>query len=121
MSKEQHPSLLSIVVKKTMTKSDLERKGFVWLTIKVYCSGKMRQESSRAGSWRQKLKQRPWRRAAYWLALHSLLAFLYNGGPPTPGLALPTLVINPLLIQKMPLKEANLMEVVFQVKFPLPR
>lgn len=32
MSKEQHPSLLSIVVIKTMTKSDLVRKGFVWLT-----------------------------------------------------------------------------------------
>ena len=30
--------------------------------------------SSKAGTWRQELMQRPWRGAAYWLAPHSLLS-----------------------------------------------
>ena len=30
----------------------------------------------RAGTWRQELMQKPWRGAAYWLALHGLLSLL---------------------------------------------
>ena len=31
---------------------------------------------NRTGTWRQELMQRPWRGAAYWLALHGLLSLL---------------------------------------------
>lgn len=31
-------------------------------------------EEFKEGTWRQKVEQRPWRNAAYWLAIHSLLS-----------------------------------------------
>ena len=38
--------------------------------------GSLDRHSNRAGTWRQELMQRPWRRAAYWLVLHGLLSLL---------------------------------------------
>ena len=38
--------------------------------------GKSRQNSTRAGTWRQELMQRPWKDAAYWLAHHGLFSLL---------------------------------------------
>ena len=34
------------------------------------------RNSNRAGPWRQKLMQRPWRGVAYWFALHGLVSLL---------------------------------------------
>lgn len=52
------PSLLSVAVRvrKHMTKSNLRRKGFVWLTLTVHHQGK----EVRAGPWRKEWKQKPW-------------------------------------------------------------
>ena len=49
-----------------MTKATREGKG---LFVKP-------GQELKAGTWRQELKQRPWRGAAYWLALHGLLSLL---------------------------------------------
>ena len=38
--------------------------------------GSQGRNSSRVGTWRQELMQRPWRDAAYWLAHHGLLSQL---------------------------------------------
>jgi hypothetical protein len=38
--------------------------------------GSQDRDSSRAGTWRQELMQRPWRGAAYWLASPGLLTLL---------------------------------------------
>jgi hypothetical protein len=41
--------------------------------------GSQSRNSSKTGTWRQKLMQRPWRDAAYWLAPHGFLNLLsYN-------------------------------------------
>jgi hypothetical protein len=50
------------------------------------------RNSSRAGSWRQELMQRPWKGATYWIASQGLLCLLsYSSGvaAPTIGWALP--------------------------------
>lgn len=47
--------------------------------------------SPRTGSWGRRLEQKPWRKAAYWLALcllplaHAQLVFLCNPVPPAQG------------------------------------
>jgi hypothetical protein len=49
-----------------MTKSNVERKGFISLTVSYkvpYQSSEVRN-SCRAETWRQELVQRPWRSAA---------------------------------------------------------
>ena len=59
-----------------MTESSAGRKGFI--RLRVYVIREARQEL-RAGIWRQELRQRPWRNAAYWLppdALLNLLSYL---------------------------------------------
>lgn len=56
----------------------------------------------KAGTWRQGLKQRPWRSAAYWLDSCGLLNLLFyttqerlpRGGTVLSGLCSPTLNIN---------------------------
>ena len=49
---------------------------FIW-QLTVYYEGKEGRNSSRAGTKRQELKQRPWRRAAYGLAPHNVLGLLF--------------------------------------------
>ena len=41
-----------------------------------FTEGRKDRSSNRAGTWRQKLMQRSWRGAAYWLALHGLISLL---------------------------------------------
>ena len=48
-------------------------------TALIISVGSEDRNSSRAGTWRQVLMQRPWRDAAYWLAPHgSLSLFPYR-------------------------------------------
>jgi hypothetical protein len=48
--------------------------------------------STKAGTWRQELMQRPWRNAAYWLAPHGLLILLSTKPRTTsPGVVPPTM------------------------------
>jgi hypothetical protein len=55
-----------------------ERKVYLLYTFvsMFVTTGNQDRNSNRAGTWRQKLMQRPRRGAAYWLALHSLLSLL---------------------------------------------
>jgi len=54
--------------------------------------GSQDRNSHRAGTWRQELMQRPWRGAAYWLALHGLLSLLsYRTRTTSPGMASPAM------------------------------
>ena len=45
-------------------------------TLLFITKGSQDRNSSRAGTWRQKLIQRPWRGAAYWIASPGLLSLL---------------------------------------------
>lgn len=70
-----------------MIKSSLARKGFVWLTFPDHCITERHgvRNSSRAGTWRQELMQRPQRNTAYWLAVPGLLAsHFYRAGDHLP-------------------------------------
>lgn len=58
---------------KPMPTSSLGREGVMWFTH-WYQSTSLWED--KAGTWRQKLKQRPWRSAAYWLANHDLHSLL---------------------------------------------
>ena len=65
------------------------RKGFIWLMLPHH--GR-KSRPNRAGAWRQELMQRPWRGAAYWLALYDLLSLLsYRTQNHSPGVATPTM------------------------------
>jgi hypothetical protein len=68
---------LSIAVIKTMTKGNLGREVYFFLQLKSFIEGSWDRNSSRTGTWRQELMQRPRRSAAYWLALHGLLSLLW--------------------------------------------
>jgi hypothetical protein len=67
-----------------------------------FTKGSQDWNSHRAGTWRQELRQRPWRDAAYWIASPSLLSLLSyrtqdyqpRDGTTTMGLALPPLITN---------------------------
>ena len=56
------PVFISDAVINTMTKSHLRRKWFIWLTAYSPLS-----REGKAGTWRQELKKKPWKDAAYWL------------------------------------------------------
>lgn len=60
----------------TVTKSSYGRKGFIWL-LHDSPSGKAKAEL-RAGTERQELKWRPWRKAVHWSVLHSFISLLSN-------------------------------------------
>jgi hypothetical protein len=45
-------------------------------TLLFIIEGSQDRNSSRAGTWRQEMMQRPWKGAAYWLAPHGLLGLL---------------------------------------------
>ena len=51
-------------------------KSLAYISVFII-KGSQDKNSSRAGSWRQELMQRPWRSVAYWLALHNLLSWLF--------------------------------------------
>ena len=71
-------------------------------TLLFITKGSQDWNSHRAGTWRQELLQRPWRGAAYWLALPDLLSLLSyriqdyqpRDGPTHNGLSPPPLIIN---------------------------
>jgi len=84
------------------------------------------RNSSRTGTCRQDLMQRPWRVAAHWLASHGLLSLLYHrtqdgyprGGPTNNGLGLPPSITNcenGLSSYLQP----NLLEAFSDLRFPL--
>jgi hypothetical protein len=64
--------------------------------------GSQDRNSQRAGTWRQKLMQRPWRGSAYWLAFPGLLSLLScrtqdyppKDGTTRKGLGPPSLITN---------------------------
>lgn len=64
----------SIAVIETMMKSNLGRKGFVWLTY----SASQSTDRSQGGNLRQELKQKSWRNTADWLVPRVLLKFSYT-------------------------------------------
>jgi hypothetical protein len=79
-----------------MIKSKLGRKGLIWCVgHHPHHQGKPGKEVQ-VGFWRQKLKQRPERDTAHWLALHSLLRQL--------SYAVRTNCPYPPLIKKIPLR-----------------
>ena len=68
--------------------------------------GSQDRNSHRAGTWKQEQMQRPWRAAAYWLALHGFSACLLREPRTTnPGMAPPTMgwvLLHQSLIKKIP-------------------
>jgi hypothetical protein len=54
-----------------MTKKQLGRKGFIWLTLPQFQSGLELKQVRK-----QELMQRPWRDVLYWLASPGLLSLL---------------------------------------------
>ena len=57
-------------------------------TLLFITKGSQDRNSSRAGTWRQELMQRPWRGAAYWLTssgLFSLLSYRTQDHQPRDG------------------------------------
>jgi len=58
-----------------MAKSYLGRKRIFFLTASDHNEEVLVQEV-KTGTWRQEQKPRPWRGAAYWLALHGLFSLL---------------------------------------------
>lgn len=67
------PSLLFFCYPKHMIKSNLLRRGFIWLRVTVYSPSWKVDAPVQAGTWRQYLEQRPQRIAAYWLDLHGFI------------------------------------------------
>lgn len=71
---------------------------------KIYTSRRIEStiEGSQGINWRQESEQQPWRKAAYFLVLHSLLSCLcysdqvclIRGGTAQSGLGVPTSIIN---------------------------
>lgn len=58
--------------------SNLGRRGFLFcFHISDHHLKESGRNSKRAGTWRQELVQRPWRRVASWLAPHGLLSLLF--------------------------------------------
>lgn len=87
------PSLFSISVRRTLTKSNSWRKEFIDLQFVSLGHSPLRETKLEleAGTWRQGLKQRQERNVLYWFIPHSLLIVL-NVYPRTscPGVAPPT-------------------------------
>jgi hypothetical protein len=59
-----------------MTKKQLERKGFIQLTLPHCCSSPRKSGLELKQGRKQELIQRPWRDALYWLASPGLLSLL---------------------------------------------
>jgi hypothetical protein len=56
-----------------MTKKQLGRKGFMWLTLPYCCSSPRKSGPELKQVRKQELMQRPWRDVLYWLAQPALL------------------------------------------------
>ena len=106
-----------------MTKSNLERNGLFHLRACDPSSKEVRTES-----WRQRLKQKPWRNNVYWLFLHSFLGLPYSTQTPTyqevawaqVSWAFPTSIIN---LEHIPqsCSQANLVAAFSQLRSLLPK
>ena len=94
-----------IAAVKSMTKTSLESREFIWLIHPGSLSiteGNQGGNSSRAGSWKQELKERPWRNAAPWLAspgsfslfFHTSQDYLPRCGSVPRDMGPPTSIIN---------------------------
>jgi hypothetical protein len=59
-----------------MTKKQMGRKGFIWLTLSYCCSSPRKLGLELKQVRKQELMQRPWRDVAYWLASPELLRLL---------------------------------------------
>jgi hypothetical protein len=59
-----------------MTKKQLGRKGFIWLTLPYCCSSPRKSGLELKQVRKQELMQRPWRDVPYWLASSGLLSLL---------------------------------------------
>jgi len=58
--------------------------------------GSQGRNSSRTGTWRQELMQKPWSSVAYWLTFHGLLSLLsYTIQNHQPGIVPPTIGLGP--------------------------
>lgn len=84
-----------------MAKSNLARNTFILFTVSHSNPSlkEVRAETTLAGTWRQKLTQRPWRRAAYCLASLCLISMLSYSTQPRDAtthseLVTPTSIIN---------------------------
>jgi hypothetical protein len=58
-----------------MTKSKLEMRGFIWLTL-PYCSPSLKEV--RTETWRQELMQKLWNGVAYWLAQPAFFSSFFS-------------------------------------------
>jgi hypothetical protein len=70
---------VTIAVMKHLDQKIKKKASWVGKVYLVYTTdssteGSQGRNSSRPGTWRQELMQRPWRGAAYWLAPHGLLS-----------------------------------------------
>lgn len=89
------PSLVSIALIKA-NKGALERKGFIRLTYPELeaIKGRQGRNSSRPGTWKQELQQKPWRSHGLLILLSCSTMTIY------PGIAVPAKA-HPSLIKKM--------------------
>ena len=60
-----------------MTKKQLGRKGFIWLTLPCCCSSPKKSRLELKQVRKQELMQRPWSDVPYWLASPGLLSLLF--------------------------------------------
>lgn len=77
---------LSSSVINTMSKSNLEKKGFIWLALLHHSPwGREVEAKSQAGTWRQEPEQGLWSNSADWFVSYGLLGLFSctNPGPPT--------------------------------------
>ena len=78
----------SIAVIKTITKSNMGRRGLICLKIQVVVYWKKPRQEHKAGIQKKELQQRSWRNTAYWpfpLWIAQMVS-LYN--PPSPALGM---------------------------------
>jgi hypothetical protein len=81
-----------------MTKKQLERKGFIQLTIPYCCSLPRRSGLELKQVRKQELMQKPWRDVPYWLAFPGLLILLsYRTKITSPEMVPPTRGLSPLI------------------------
>lgn len=63
----------------TVIKSNLGQKGFTWLTLTTspfIIKGSQERNSNKTRTWTQKLMQRTWKGAVYWVVPHDLISLL---------------------------------------------
>ena len=89
------PRSISIALINTITKINLGKRVYTYSPQSQSIMEEVRARTQ-AGTWRQALKQRPWRSAVYWLALHGLLGLLsYRTQDHLPRAGLTHYVLSP--------------------------